>query len=215
MAALTTEPYLAQRARWPPAGRRILAQFDAERVVLYQAYRPAIGRFAAAHGHFGGEFSLSRMSWVKPGFLWMMFRSGWGTKPDQEVTLAVSLRRAAFDEILRAAVASSFDPALHASEAAWREAIAGSEVRRQWDPDHDPRGAPLERRAIQLGLRAGFLRRYAREWLLGVEDISDFVGEQRAHAAAEGGWARLVTPREEVYPVADPEVARRLGLAPA
>src|SRR5262245_58806343 len=25
------------------------------------------------------------MSWIKLNFLWMMFRSGWGTKPDQEV----------------------------------------------------------------------------------------------------------------------------------
>src|SRR5439155_2761622 len=33
-----------------PAGRHILTQFDDESVVVYQAYRPAIGRFAAEHG---------------------------------------------------------------------------------------------------------------------------------------------------------------------
>lgn len=67
-----TEPYLAQAERWPRAGRDILAQLDAESVVVYQAFRPSIGRFALAHGHFGGDFSLSRMSWIKPNFLWMM-----------------------------------------------------------------------------------------------------------------------------------------------
>lgn len=97
---LLTEPYLNQASNWPKTGRHILAQFDEDTVVVYQAYRPAIGLFAAEHGYFGGEFSLNRMSWIKPNFLWMMYRSGWGTKPEQEVTLAVSLRRSAFDQIL-------------------------------------------------------------------------------------------------------------------
>lgn len=80
---LITESYASQRLRWPQAGRHILAQFDDDSIVVYQAYRPAIGRFAAAHGYFGGEFSYLRMSWIKSNFLWMMYRSGWGTKPGQ------------------------------------------------------------------------------------------------------------------------------------
>ena len=32
---LITEPYLAQEERWPKQGRHILAQFDAESVVVY------------------------------------------------------------------------------------------------------------------------------------------------------------------------------------
>jgi hypothetical protein len=97
---LITEPYTTQDARWPRTGRHMLAQFDAESVVVYQAYNPAIGHFAARHGYFGGGFGLGRMSWIKPNFLWMMYRSGWGTKEDQEVTLSVRLRRDTFDEIL-------------------------------------------------------------------------------------------------------------------
>ena len=65
---------------WPKEGRHILAQFDDDTVIVYQAYRPSIGRYAAEHGAFGGDFSYSRMSWVKPNFLWMMYRSGWGTQ---------------------------------------------------------------------------------------------------------------------------------------
>src|SRR5947207_15575146 len=99
MMDLMTERYHDQEARWPRSGRHILAQFDAESVIVYQAYRPGIGEFAARHGYFGGPFNLSRMSWVKPNFLWMMYRSGWGTKADQEVSLAVRLRRDAFDGI--------------------------------------------------------------------------------------------------------------------
>ena len=51
-------------------------------------------------------------------------------------------------------------------------AVANSDVRLPWDPDHDPSGAPLERHAIQLGLRGGILAKYAGEWLLGIEDVT-------------------------------------------
>lgn len=204
---LTNEPYLSQLARWPASGRCILAQFDDASVVVYQAFRPAIGRFATTHGWFGGEFSLGRMSWIKPNFLWMMHRSGWGTKDGQETILAVRMRRDAFDALLAEAVPSTFARGSYADEAAWKEAVAGSSVRVQWDPDHDPAGAPQERRALQLGLRGPALARYAREWIVAIEDVTEF-----AHAQRAVPLDRLVTPREEVYPVTDPAVAARLGL---
>lgn len=199
-SALSLEPYVAQRSRWPRRGRHVMAQFDDERVVVYQAYRPAIGHFAAAHGYFGGEFSLGRMSWVKPNFLWMMFRSGWGTKEGQEIVLAVWLRRAAFDQLLEAAVPSTFWAHRYADHAAWQAAVAGSDVRLQWDPDHGPSGAPVERRAVQLGLRGAALRSYARDWVVRIEDVSAFCREQHARWR-EGGDGALVLPREDVYPL--------------
>jgi hypothetical protein len=207
---LVTERYAEQDARWPRSGRHILAQFDADSIVVYQAYRPSIGRYAAEHGYFGGEFSLDRMTWIKPNFLWMQYRSGWGTKEGQEVTLAVRLRRAAFDEILAAAVHSSHVPEVYGDASAWQKAVKRSDVRLQWDPDHDPAGNKCERRAIQLGLRGQATARYAREWILDIEDISPFVAEQRQ---ARGSRDELVTPREDVYPVTDEAVARKLGLA--
>jgi len=205
-------PYAEQMKCWPQTGQHILAQFDDETIIVYQAYRPAIGRFAVENGFFGGDFKYSRMSWIKPNFLWMMYRCGWGTKPDQEVVLAVRLRRAGFDEILAQAVPSRFESDLFATPAAFRDAIANSSVRLQWDPDHDPAGAPVERRAIQLGLRGEVLRRYAREWIVDIQDVSPFIAGQRAHAGP-AGWPELVTPREEAYPVTDPQVAWRLGLS--
>jgi hypothetical protein len=202
---LRLEPYVDQVARWPRAGRHVMAQYDDDSVVVYQAYRPAIGRFAATHGWFGGDFSLARMSWIKPNFLWMMYRSGWGQKPDQEVVLAVWLRRDAFDELLAQAVASSFGASGLADRAAWQAAVARSEVRLQWDPDHGPGGEPLERRAIQLGLRGDVLARYARAWIVHLEDVSPMVAAQQA-VLARGDRAALLTPAEAPYPV--PAAAR-------
>ena len=95
---LSTEPYLVQSTAWPEAGKVILAQYDDESVTVYQAYRPEIGNFAAKNGYFGGEFKLSRMSWIKPNFLWMMYRCGWASKQGQEVVLAIRIRREAFDQ---------------------------------------------------------------------------------------------------------------------
>jgi hypothetical protein len=196
---LITEPYLAQATRWPTTGRHILAQYDDNSIIVYQAYNPTIGHFAARNGYFGGEFSLSRMSWIKPNFLWMQYRSGWSSKPGQEVTLAIRLQRAAFDRLLTHAVHSTYKEAIYGSEAAWKQRVTQSDVRLQWDPDHHPSGAKLERRAIQLGLRGETLARYAREWILEIEDISDFVHEQY-EAVHAGDYARLITPQERVYP---------------
>jgi hypothetical protein len=210
---LITEPYNTQLERWPRRGRHVLAQFDAESVIVYQAYRPAIGTYAVQHQTFGGEFSFNRMTWVKTNFLWMMYRSGWGTKPDQEVTLAIRIQRAGFDELLRSAVHSSFEPSVYADQASWNNAVAGSEVRLQWDPDHNPSGAKQERRAIQLGIRGEALQRYAKQWIIAIEDISTFVAAQRPLAQHAANYAHLIIPREEVYPMPDHATAERLGCA--
>ena len=208
---LLTEPYLTQVSRWPKADRHTLAQYYDESIVVYQAYAPAIGHFAVEHGYFGGLFSLERMSWIKPGFLWMMFRSGWGTKANQEVVLAIRLQRAAFDDILKQAVYSTFVPEVYGTESDWKAAVARSFVRLQWDPDHHPSGAKLARRAIQLGLRGPALAQYAREWIIDIEDISDFVRQQYEHVKGRR-YDELITPRETVYSVDNSALAGRLGL---
>lgn len=202
MKLLQTAPYLEQRAAWPASGRHVLAQYDEDTVVVYQAYRPSIGSAAVVSQQFGGGgFSLSRMSWIKPNFLWMMYRCGWASKEGQEVVLAVWLQRAAFDRILGSAVPSSFERGRYADRAAWSRVVKTSSVRSQWDPDHDPHGKPVERRAIQLGLRGDVLAHYARDWIAEIRDITLEVRAMRDELT-RGGLAALHTPRETVYPAA-------------
>lgn len=207
---LPAERYVDQVARWPAAGQHILAHYDDETIVVYQAYSQAIGGFAVAHGFFGGAFSLERMSWVKPNFLWMMYRSDWGRSPNQEVVLAVRLRRTFFDSLLAQAVPSSFDAAAFPERRAWEAAVHGSDVRLQWDPDHAPSGQRCARRAIQLGLRRGALSAYSRSELVEIIDISEFVAEQRGNVA--GKASHLLTPVERVYLPRDRPLQVRLGL---
>jgi Domain of unknown function (DUF4291) len=209
---LETELYLQQKERWPVNGRVILAQYDADSIVVYQAYSPAIGHFAAQQGYFGGDFKLSRMTWIKPNFLWMMYRSGWGTKAEQEVTLAIRLSRSTFDFILSQSIHSAYLPELYASEDHWQQAIQNSDIRLQWDPDHSPSGEKLSRRAIQLGLQRTAARQYSQDWILEIQDISEFVAEQRQYAIAKN-YKSLLIPKEKPYPVSDPETAKKLQLS--
>ena len=208
---LETATYKNLTESWPSAGRVILAQFDDDSVVVYQAYRSEIGRFAAKHGYFGGDFKLSRMSWIKPNFLWMMYRCGWATKTDQQVVLAIRIKRAAFDQIISTAVHSTYQQGVYQSREAWKAAVASSDVRLQWDPDHRPDGMKLERRAIQLGLRGSMLKQYSREWIVEINDITDFVAEQRTNATPDR-FDKLVVPKELVYPVCDQKTIETLRL---
>lgn len=191
--------YLDQSPRWPQEGQHILAQHDEHSVIVYQAYRPSIGRHAIEHGRFGGpDFSFNRMSWIKPNFLWMMYRCGWGTKQGQEIVLALRLHRAFFDDVLRRAVPSSFAASSYKTADEWTAAVGDSDVRLQWDPDHAPSGAKVARRAIQLGLRGAALKRFASDALIEVIDMSAFVATQRPFARDDS--PELVTPVEDVYP---------------
>lgn len=205
---LSWERHTDQKARWPKRGRHILAQYDDDDIVVYQAYRREIAEWAVAHQQFGGPWSFDRMSWIKPNFLWMMYRSGWSTKPGQEHVLAIRMSREGFDEILARSVESTHHPEVTGwNHDTWRRNGKRAGVRLQWDPDHGPGGAKLERRAIQLGLRGDTLRAFALEWVREIVDIRDEVRAQHGTRSA------LVTPREEVYRPADPELVRWLRLS--
>ncbi len=98
------------------------------------------------------------------------------------------------------------------TEEEWAGAVARSSVRLQWDPDHDPCGGKQARRAIQLGLAGEAVRQFASDWIVSIEDISEFVAEQRTNAGAKG-FKNLLTPREDIYKISDTEVAMRLGVS--
>lgn len=192
---------------WPQTGQHILAQFDDDTIIVYQAYCPSIGQFAVQNGFFGGDFKFSRMSWIKPNFLWMMYRSQWGQAEGQEIVLAVRLKRRFIDSLLAQAVPSSFDADLFGSHDEWAAAVASSDVRLQWDPDHLPTGEKCERRAIQLGLRRAALEAYGKREIVQINDVSAFVAEQRANVH-EWKSGKLMTPCERVYIPADPNFAK-------
>lgn len=208
---LILKSYKDQVIEWPKAGNHIMAQYDNERVVVYQSYRPEIGHFAVKNQFFGGAFSLNRMTWIKPNFLWMMYRNGWGTKEGQEVVLAIHLKREAFEHYLENAVYSNYQEHLYGSRQKWQYAVKNSNVRLQWDPDHDPYGVKLERRAIQLGIRNEEITAYAKDHIIEIEDISNFVKQQYEYVF-DKELDKLVIPYERPYFPKKAEVHKRLNL---
>ena len=74
--------------------REVRAKYTAKSITVYQAYSPEIAEPAVAAERFVSPFKRDRMTWIKPSFLWMMYRCGWATKPGQERVLAVEITRA-------------------------------------------------------------------------------------------------------------------------
>ena len=210
---LATEAYNTQVMDWPQAGRHIMAQYDDLSIVVYKAFNPDIAEAAVADGFFAQApgYKLERMTWIKPGFLWMMHRSGWATKPGQERVLAIWLDRVGFDAILCKAIPSTYDSRVYRDADQWQQAVASSSVRFQWDPDYAPDDTQLSRRALQIGLRGKVARHYVHGgWILNIEDITDYVHEQRAFARQP--FMGLQTPVERVYPLYDADLEIHFGV---
>lgn len=190
--------------------RRIRALHTASTITVYQAYSPEIGLPAVRRGRFPAAWKRDRMTWIKPSFLWMMYRSGWGTKAGQETVLAVEITRDGFEWALRNACLSSYVRGPHSDRDAWRRELKRAPARVQWDPERDLRLRPLPHRSLQLGLSGEAVRRYADEWTVSISDVTPLARE--IHALVRSGdldsAARLL-PQERPYP-ADDELTAHL-----
>ena len=180
--------------------KNIYAVFDDKTIRVYQAYNNEIADEAMKLGKFGSKFSLTRMTWIKPSFLWMMYRSGWATKEGQERILAIDLKREGFDEIVKKSVISAFRESGETSIDDWREKLQNSEVRCQWDPDRDIYGNPIGRRAIQLGIKGEMVKKYVNDWIVNITDITEEVIKIRT-SIEEQEFSESVLPLEKIYKV--------------
>ncbi len=182
--------------------RQIRALYTPETITVYQAYPPGIARPALAAGRFVPPFKRERMTWIKPSFLWMMYRCGWATKPDQETVLAVEITRTGFEEALAQACLSHFDPDRYASHEEWSRQLEESPVRVQWDPERSLRFGALPYRSLQVGLSGTAVHRYVDEWLVRLTDVTPLVREiHELVLAGDDDTARALLPTEEEYPL--------------
>ncbi|WP_326780000.1 DUF4291 domain-containing protein [Streptomyces longwoodensis] len=177
-------------------------------ITVYQAYSPEIGLPAARDGRFPTVWQRDRMTWIKPSFLWMMYRCGWGTKEGQETVLAVEISRDGFEWALEHACLSHYEHGLHADRATWKRQLKRSPARVQWDPERDLHLRPLAHRSLQLGLTGEAARRYADEWTVSITDVTSLAHTVHAHVR-EGQLdaARDLMPRERPCPVSDGALA--------
>ncbi|CAJ0949263.1 unnamed protein product, partial [Mesorhabditis belari] len=180
------------KKEWPTSGKHILAQFDDDSIIVYQAYNPLIAEAIVNSQNFHSiecqksGYSMSRMTWIKTNFLWMMFRSGWATKPNQERILALRLRRDGFEMMLSKAVSSKTGG----------ESSKGDGVRLQWDPDHHPSGECLSKMKFLVIACASLTVALAQTGATGTPaptghpvdpcQICDYIIQQAAHHLSKG-----------------------------
>ncbi|KQV13383.1 MULTISPECIES: DUF4291 domain-containing protein [unclassified Kitasatospora] len=191
---------------------RIRAQHTATTVTVYQAYRPEIGLPAAREGRFPSAWQRDRMTWIKPSFLWMMYRCGWATKEGQETVLAVEISRAGFEWALRNAALSHNERGVHTDQASWKRELKRAPARVQWDPERDLHLQPLPYRSLQLGLTGEASARYADEWTVGVTDVTPLA--HQVHALVRSGdmaAAAELLPQEQPYSTEQGTLARLLA----
>lgn len=194
-----------------PALHQIRASFDANTIVVYQAFSPAIADSTLAAGGFVPPFSFGRMTWIKPSLPWMMHRSNWAKKPGQERVLAIRITRAGWEHALEQAVLTAPEPTTYGSAAAWCTAFERAGVHVQWDPERSLRGAALNHYSIQVGIGRTLIRSYAENWVVETTDLTPVVRKVAALVrAGQTAKAHRMLPSERPYPL-DATVARRIG----
>jgi hypothetical protein len=187
-------------------------EYDEEGVWFYQAYKDDIADYAVEHQKLGGpSFKPRRMTWIKPSFAWVLYRSGYGHKHNQERILKIKLSHEAVAAIL--------------SQCQCRKGGGGAKGRVQWDPARDLQSGEgkvprkrLRARAIQIGMKED-LSEYFVQSALCIQDVTSLAHEVgEAHAADSRDLMdklQDLLPHERPYtPHCPAEVLQGLGMLP-
>jgi len=167
----------------------VRAQFDQETIVMYQAYRDEIAKPAIEDQTFAAPFSFHRMTWIKPSFRWLMYRSNWGQKSGQNNILAVHITREGWEKALSLGVLTSPE------KKAFKSGL-------EWETERSLRGAPLDHNSIQVGLSSQIIHEYVEDWIVKIEDFTPQV--RKMHSFMKSGDKKNFTkhiPAEKIYPI--------------
>ncbi|KAI5837822.1 ATP-dependent RNA helicase DHX8 [Morchella snyderi] len=168
--------------------RQIRALYDADTITVYQAYQSSIALPAVASQKLSAspDFSFDRMTWIKPSWTWMMYRSGYSYKSERQAhILALKVKREGFEKLLQNA------------SVAWKER---KEVRVQWDPERTVALQKLPYRSIQVGVGRGTVKEWVEEMIVGIEDVTERAREMKK-LIDEGKIeeAKKLVPEEKEY----------------
>jgi len=185
--------------------KQIRAFYTKDFIRVYQAYSDAIADAALENGTFASPpFSMTRMTWIKPSFLWMMYRSGWGMKdPGQKRILAVDLSHEGFKDLIHKGIVSNYENA-HVSNnmEEFKLKIKNSDVVIQWDPERDILLNKLNYRTIQIGLRNIAVQKYCKEWILDITDVTELSQEIKLMIDTNKiEDAKKLLPKEYIYEI--------------
>jgi Domain of unknown function (DUF4291) len=191
--------------------QEIRADFDRETITVYQAYHDKIAIPAVTNNKFEPPFSFNRMTWIKPSFLWLMERSNWATKPNQEHILAIKIGRNYWEEALSLGVLTHPDSKIYSNGAEWQQKFDNAKIHIQWDPERTIRGAKLEIRSIQVGISRFLIQDFNEKWIKEIVDYTPLVKKMR-ELLKIGKYpeAQRLLPKEKVYDL-PPDIKQRIG----
>ncbi|PSN67273.1 ATP-dependent RNA helicase DHX8 [Corynespora cassiicola Philippines] len=202
----------------PPPYRQIRAKYDDATITVYQAYNHGIATAAvrAQRLDASSSFSTTRMTWIKPSWAWMLYRSGYSYKdPGQSNILSLDLKRDVFLGLLRKSV-------VERGQVGQRKGVAerkrSENVRVQWDPERDVRLERLPYRSIQIGVPGALVGELV-DGIVKIEDVTEVARELKRllDDTETDQWAdtelvrRGLVPEEEEF-VVDAELKKLLRM---
>lgn len=190
----------------------IRADYNRETLVVYQANNETIAKLAIENKKFVPPFSLTRMTWIKPSFLWMMERSGYGHKSGQEYILAIRIKRSAWEYVLSQVILTHPSKSVHTNGDKWRRLFEEAKIHVQWDPERSLRGCKLDYRSIQVGISRHLIEEYNNDWIVDIQDYTSLAHKiYQLKMDGRPDKAKELLPKEKIYPVSL-EIMKRLGM---
>jgi len=183
--------------------KQIRAVYNQDTIRVYQAYSDDIANSALKNNKFiSPPFKMERMTWIKPSFLWMMYRAGWGKKDNnQKRILAIDISREGFEWALEHSLLSNHASKYQDKEE-WNRLKESTPVRIQWDPERNLLLEPLEYRTIQIGLSKEAVNLYVNQWVQNITEVTDLAS--KIHSLLDTGElksAEALLPKELEYSI--------------
>ncbi|MRT39118.1 DUF4291 family protein [Acinetobacter sp. RIT698] len=186
------------------AYHQIRALYDRDTITVYQAYNQQIAQLAVQQQKFVSLFSFHRMTWIKPSFLWLMERSHWATKSNQNHILAIRIQRDFWEYLLKQSIHT--DPILsaHKNGELWFESFENAKVHIQWDPERNLKGTKLEQRSIQIGISRFLIQAFNNTAIHSIQDITPLVTKMaQFRRLGKYKHAEKLLPKQRIYPLND------------
>lgn len=139
-----------------------------------------------------------------------MYRSNWGTKKNQECILAIDVHREVFDRLLSQAVLTSPDSMMFDGNE-WEKRFKNTDVYCQWDTDRSLSGSPLNRAAIQIGIKNNALSDFLDNGIYKIEDLTPTVRKWNDRRKKRQ-LSITELPSEKIYPINDKKIRSRLAM---
>jgi hypothetical protein len=192
--------------------QEIRAEFDKKTITVYQAYNEEIALPAIKNNKFENPFSFNRMTWIKPSYLWLMERSNWGEKSNQDYILGIKIKRECWEKALSLGVLTHPDKDVYASGFEWEKQFSEAKVHIQWDPERTLRGEKLEERSIQVGISRFLIEEFNNEWIAEIINLTPLTKKiNQLRKIGKHKEAKKLLPQEKNYPL-DSQIEKRIGI---